>query len=82
MVFNRITSERKMQYVWKKSYLVPIYNNKRDVQACRNYRGIKLISHATKKKVVEKSLKETTVSENPVGFMPERSTSEPIICVR
>jgi hypothetical protein len=30
---------------WRRSTLIPIYKNKRDIQNCTNYRGIKRMSH-------------------------------------
>ena len=29
---------------WRKSVLVPIFKKKGDIQECKNYRGIKLLS--------------------------------------
>ena len=65
--------------------MVPIYKNKGDVQNCENYRGIKLMSHTMKlwERVIEQRLrKETNVSENQFGFMPDRSTMEAIYLLR
>ena len=70
---------------WRISTLVPLYKNKRDIQNCANYRGIKLMSHTMKlwEKVIEKRLrKETTVTENQFEFMPGRSTIEAIHLLR
>ena len=38
--------------------LVLIFKNKGNVQSCRNYRGIKLMSHTLKKKEMETSPEE------------------------
>lgn len=65
--------------------MVPIYNNKGDIQNYTNYRGIKLMSHTMKlwERVIEHRLKrETRVFENQFGFMPRRSTIEAIFLHR
>jgi hypothetical protein len=46
-LFNHIFWPNKMLDE-RRSILVPIYNNKRDIQSCTNYRGVKLMSHAIK----------------------------------
>ena len=70
---------------WLKSTLILIHKNKVDVQNCKNYRGIKLMSHTMKlwKRIIEQRLrKETDVSENQFGFMPGKSTMEVIYLLR
>ena len=70
---------------WRRITLIPIYKNKGDIQHCANYRGIKLMSHTMKlwEKVIERRLrKETHVTDNQFGFMPERSTMEVIYLLR
>jgi Reverse transcriptase (RNA-dependent DNA polymerase) len=70
---------------WRRSILVPIFKNKRDIQSCTNYRGIKLISHTMKLwvRVIEHRLRKlTTISKNLFGFMPGRSTIEAIFLIR
>jgi Reverse transcriptase (RNA-dependent DNA polymerase) len=70
---------------WKRSILVSIFKNKRDIQSCTNYRGIKLMSHTIKlwERVIKHHLRKlTTVSKNQFGFMPERSTMEAIFLIR
>jgi hypothetical protein len=47
-LFNLIFRSNKMPDEWSRSILVPIFKNKRDVQSCTNYRGIKLMSHTMK----------------------------------
>ncbi|GJS25429.1 hypothetical protein Tco_0454061 [Tanacetum coccineum] len=47
-LFNKIFSGAKMLDEWRLSEVIPIYKNKGDVQACGNYRGIKLLSHTMK----------------------------------
>jgi hypothetical protein len=70
---------------WRQSILVPIFKNKRDVQSCTNYRGIKLMSHTMKlwERIIEHRLRGVTnVTENQFGFMPVRSTMEAIFLIR
>ena len=65
--------------------MIPIYKNKRDIQSCTNYQGIKLISHTTKlwERVIEQRLQGTThISTNQFGFMPRRSTIEANFLIR
>jgi hypothetical protein len=74
-----------MSNEWRKSTLMSIYKNKRDIQDCSNYRGIKLMSHTMKlwERVIEHRLRgETKVSINQFGFMLERSTMESIFLIR
>ena len=84
-LFNKIIETKRMPDEWRISTLIPIYKNKGDIQSCSNYRGIKLMSHTMKlwERVIEQRLrKETSVSENQFGFMPGRSTMEPIHILR
>ena len=84
-VFNRMLKGDKMPDEWRVSHLVPIYKGKGDVQECKNYRGIKLLSHTMKlwERVVDARLRNSTkVNENQFGFMPGKSTMEPIFIVR
>ena len=46
--FNKIRLTKKMSDEWRKSILIPIYNNKGDIKSCTNYRGIKLMCHTLK----------------------------------
>ena len=47
-LFNEILREEKMPEAWRESVVVPIFKGKGDIQDCRNYRGIKLMSHRMK----------------------------------
>jgi len=84
-LFNEIMRTKKMSDEWRRSTLIPIYKNKGDIQNCANYRGIKLMSHTMKlwERVIERRLrKETRVTDNQFGFIPERSTMEAIYLLR
>ena len=47
---------------WWDSVIVPIFKEKRDIQDCGNYRGIKMISHTMKiwERVIDRRLSEET----------------------
>ena len=47
-LFNHIFRSNKIPDEWRRSILVPIYKNKRDIQSCTNYQRIKLMSHTIK----------------------------------
>jgi hypothetical protein len=84
-LFNLIFRSNKMPDEWRQSILIPIFKNKRDVQSCTNYRGIKLMSHTMKlwERIIEHRLRGVTnITENQFGFMPERSTMEAIFLIR
>ena len=65
--------------VLRNSILVPIFKEKGDVQECKNYRGIKLLTHTFEiwEKVVGRRLGEE-IHESQFGCMPERSTTDAI----
>jgi hypothetical protein len=66
-LFNLIFRSNKMADEWRQSILVPIFNNKEDVQSCTNYRGIKLMSHTMKlwERIIEHRLRGVTnITEN------------------
>ena len=63
----------------------PPYKEKGDIQDCRIYRGIKLMSHTMKiwEKIIEQRLREkTTIGEEQFGFMPGWSTADAIHILR
>ena len=82
--FSRLLRGEKMPDEWRRSVLVPLYKDKRDIKECGNYRGIKLMSHTMKlwEKVIETRIKkEVTIAEQQFGFMPGRSTTDAIFCL-
>ena len=83
--FNRLLQGEKMPDEWRRSVLVPLYKGKGDIKECGNYRGIKLMSHSIKlwERVIEARIrKEVTIGEQQLGFMPGRSTTDAIFCLR
>ena len=47
-LFNRIMTTECIPSAWRNSILVPIFKEKGDVQGCKNYRDIKLLTHTFK----------------------------------
>ena len=83
--FNRLLRGEKMPDEWRRSVLVPLYKGKGDIKECGNYRGIKLMSHTMKlwERIIEARIrKEVTIAEQQFGFMPGRSTTDAIFCLR
>jgi hypothetical protein len=69
---------------WRWNILLPILENKGDVQSCTNYCGIKLMSHTIKlwERIIDHLLRGVTkVTENQFGFMPVMSTMEAIFLI-
>ena len=82
--FNRLLLGEKMPDEWR-SMLVPLYKGKGDIKECRNYWGIKLMSHTMKlwEMVIEARIrKEVTIAEQQFGFMPGRSTTDALFCLK
>ena len=83
--FNRLLQGKKMPDEWRRSVLVPLYKGKGDIKECGNYREIKLMSHTMKlwERIIEARIrKEVKIDEQQFGFMPGRSTTDAIFCVR
>ena len=67
------------------SVLVPIFKEKGDIQECKNYRGIKLLTHTFKiwERVLDRRVRECTdIHESQFGFMPGRSTTDAIFILK
>ena len=47
-IFNMVLRTGRMPEEWRKSLITPIYKGKSDILDCKNYRGIKLLSHTFK----------------------------------
>ena len=70
---------------WRRSVLVSLYKDKKDIKECGNYRGIKLMSHTMKlwgRIIKARIRKEVTIAEQQFEFMPGRSTTDAIFCLR
>ena len=84
-LFNTILHTGKMPNEWRSSVVIPIYKNKGDARDCKNYRGIKLLSHTMKlwERIIEQHLRRIVqVGDIQFGFMPGRSTIEAIHILR
>ena len=83
--FNRFLRGEKKPAERRRSVLVPLYKDKGDIKKCGNYRGIKLMSHTMIlwERIKEARIrKEVTIAEQQFGFMPGRSTTDAIFCLR
>ena len=83
--FNWLLRGEKILDDWRRSVLVRLYKGKGDIKECGNYREIKLMSHSMKlwERVIEARIrKEVTIAEQQFGFMPGRSTTDAIFCLR
>ena len=47
-LMDKVFNEEKVPEIWRQSTLIPIFKEKGDIQECKNYRGIKLMSHTLK----------------------------------
>ena len=79
-LFNSIMNTEQMPSSWRQSILIPIFKGKGDIQECKNYRGIKLLSHTFK--IWERMRQCTNIPESPFGFMPGRSTTYAIFILK
>ena len=82
--FNRLLRGEKIPDEWRRSVLVPLYKSKEYIKECGNYKGIKLMSHTMKlwERIIEARIRKVTIAEQQFGFMPGRSTSDAIFCLR
>ena len=84
-LFNSIMNTEQMPSAWRQSILIPIFKGKGDIQECKNYRGIKLLSYTFKiwERVVDRRIRQfTNIHENQFGFMPGRSTTDAIFILK
>ena len=80
-----ILLRRKNTDEWRDSVLVPIYENKGDIQDYRSYRGVKHMSHPIKiwERITEGRLRDMVyIGENQLGFMPGRNTTDAVFALR
>ena len=74
-----------MPSAWRQSILIPIFKGKGDIQECKIYRGIKLLSNAFKiwERVVDRRIRQyTNIHESQFGFTPGRSTTDAIFILK
>ena len=78
-LFNSIMITETIPSAWRDSVLVPIFKENGDIQECKNYRAIKLLTHTFKiwERVLDRRVRECTdIHESQFGFMPGRSTTD------
>ena len=83
-LFNRLLMGEWMPEEWR-SVLIPIYKNKGAAQCCRNYRGIKLMSHTMKvwERIIEARLRDRVeISKQQYGFTPGKGTTNAMFALR
>ena len=61
-LFNSIMITETIPSAWRDSILVPIFKEKGDIQECKNYRGIKLLTHTFRiwERVLDRRVRECT----------------------
>ena len=87
-IILRIWQERTVPQLWKDA-VIQVLHKKKDPTECGNYRGISLVTHASKVllKIVALRLgsyleRERLLPESQCGFRPGRSTLDMIFVVR
>ena len=81
-IFNAIMQSGKMPDEWRESIITPIYKDKGDHMNCRNYRGIKLLSHTMKlwERIIDQRLRDiVSISDGQFGFKPGVGTTDAIL---
>ena len=84
-IFNLVLRTGRMPEEWRRSIIIPIYKGKSDILDCKNYRGIKLLSHTFKiwERVIDARLRTiVTPHEIHLGFRPGRGTTDAIFMIR
>ena len=84
-LMQKIFHEERMPDSWRQSTLIPIFKEKGDVQACENYRGIKLMSHTLKlfERIMDGRIRqEVNIGKQQLGFMKGVGTTDGIFAVR
>ena len=84
-LFNSVMITETIPSAWRDSVLVPIFKEKGDIQECKNYRGIKLLTHTFKiwERVLDRRVRECTdIHESQFGFMPGRRTTDAIFILK
>jgi calcineurin-like phosphoesterase family protein len=82
-LFNAAYINGQVPEEWCQSDIVPIYKQKGDYLCCKNYRGVSLMSHASKlyESVLEARLREVVepkMGKWQHGFRPGKSTTDMI----
>ena len=67
---------------WRSSVLIPIYKNKGDAQCCRNYKGIKLMSHTNEDMGEARLRHRVEISKQQYRFMLGKRTTDAMFALR
>jgi hypothetical protein len=84
-LLNAIATNSGIPNAWRRSVLVPLYKNKGDVQACTNYRGIKLLAHTFKiwERVINDRIRNIVpIHPAQFGFREGNGTTDAIHAIR
>ena len=84
-LLQKIFEQDKMPEEWRDSVIVPIFEEKGDIQDCGNFSGIKMISHTMKiwETVIDRRVREeTNIREEQFGFMQGRGRTDAIFAAR
>ena len=86
-VINQVWSSELAPADWQKGIILPFWKRKGDKHICDNYRGITLLSVPGKlftRILLKRALMAIQGSRRPqqAGFMPNRSTTDHISCIR
>ena len=84
-LFNSIMITETIPSARRDSVLVPSFKEKGEIQECKNYRGIKLLTHTFKiwEQLLDRRVRECTdIHESQFGFMPGRSTTDDIFILK
>ena len=84
-LMDKIFNEEKVPEIWRQSTLIPIFKEKGDIQECKNYRGIKLMSHTLKlfERIMDRRMREEVqIGRGQLGFMKGVGTTDGIFTIR
>ncbi|GBN84643.1 putative RNA-directed DNA polymerase from transposon BS [Araneus ventricosus] len=85
ILFNLSLRSNVFPYVWKQTRIIPVFK-KGDVQDCKNYRPIAILSPMSKifESIIHKRLfhqVKNLISPSQHGFIPKRSTATNLFCL-
>lgn len=85
-IFNKAWEEERVPNEWRRAIICPIHK-KGDKKRCQNYRGISLLTSASKiyERVLERRLRsavEDCLGEWQYGFRPNRSTMDLVFSLK
>ena len=73
---QRLLDGKGMPEEWKTSVVIPIFKGKGDVMNCGAYRGVKLLEHGKKIRLL------VSLDEMQFGFMPGKGTTDALFILR